>query len=106
MPKCFIPRARQLLALSLEASLDALIRSWPAPCRLKSERQAKREMIMSNPESALIVLPPTQSLPAAEKRTVSNVAMMLIPAAMLAALLVCISMQGAPEIDLSNLVAP
>ncbi len=59
---------------------------------------------MSNLESTL-VLPPTQSLPA-KKQTFAKAAIILIPAIMIAALLVCISLQGAPAIDLSNLVAP
>ncbi len=60
---------------------------------------------MSNLESTLIVLPATQSSPS-KRNTFAKAALLLVPVAMIAALLVCISVQGAPEIDLSNLVAP
>jgi hypothetical protein len=65
----------------------------------------QKEMVMSNLESTLIVTPQTEPLPA-ENRIIEKVAIVLASAAMLAALLVCISTQGAPEIDLSVLVAP
>jgi hypothetical protein len=61
-------------------------------------------MAVSNLESTL-VLSPTNSLPA-KKQTFANAAIILLPVIMIATLLVCISMQGAPAIDLSNLVAP
>ncbi len=60
---------------------------------------------MSNLESTLIVTPQTESLPP-QNRLFEKVFMILVPAAMLAALLVCIATQGAPAIDLSILVAP
>jgi hypothetical protein len=60
---------------------------------------------MSNLESTLIVVPQTEPLPA-ENRIIQKLAIVLVPAAMLAALLLCISTQGAPVIDLGALVAP
>jgi hypothetical protein len=62
-------------------------------------------MIMSNVESTLIVAPQTESLPA-QNRILEKVAIILLLAAMLAALLMCILTQGAPAIDLNVLVAP
>jgi hypothetical protein len=64
----------------------------------------QKEMIMANLESTLTVQQ-TGSLPS-KNRKFEKVAIILVPAAMLAALLVCVSTQGAPPIDLSVLVAP
>jgi hypothetical protein len=60
---------------------------------------------VSNLDSTLTVPAPAHSLPA-NKQTSANAAIILIPIIMIAALLVCISIQGAPAIDLSNLVGP
>jgi hypothetical protein len=64
----------------------------------------QKEMIMANLESTLTVSQ-TESLPT-KNRTFDKAAIVLVPTAMLAALLLCITTQGAPAIDLSVLVAP
>jgi hypothetical protein len=59
---------------------------------------------MSNLQSTVIVSPQTDSI---DKRSLlAKAAIILMAASMIAALLVCLSIQGAPAIDLSNLVAP
>jgi hypothetical protein len=52
-----------------------------------------------------LIVPQTESL-LTKNHILAKAAILLVPAAMLAALFLCISTQGAPAIDLSNLVAP
>jgi hypothetical protein len=58
---------------------------------------------MSNLQSTWLV-PQTRLLSA--KKVFAKAAIILATVATIAALLVCISMQGAPAIELNNLVAP
>ncbi len=60
---------------------------------------------MANLESTLVVAPQTESL-LSQNHVVVKAAIIFAPVAMLAALLLCLSTQGAPEIDLSVLAAP
>jgi hypothetical protein len=59
----------------------------------------------TNLETTLALVPKKRSLNF-EKYSLANTAIILAFCSTIAALLVCISTQGAPPIDLSNLVAP